>query len=158
MADKNIITEKVPEMSIKEKENITDMFKLLPKDTFVGIPDENIVYIGLSGAFNQQLNQVQAFIRTLFKEDEYERFMLALSTEQIKKRECSDVEKCYIILRELLFEIQFQAEGQEKNAIYSKTAVTNFMQNIDNGGEEGIAPLQFEELKKAVLEQNANEG
>lgn len=160
MANKNIVTEKPKEISNEERSKMDELFGFLPKDSFVGIPDDNIVYIGLSGAFTQQIGHVQSFIKSLFKEDDFERFILELATDKLKERDCSDIEKCYIILRELLFEIGYQADGQSKNAIYSKQNIAEFMENIDNVNSEdiNINPLTFEELKEMSAKENANEG
>ena len=58
MADKNIVTEKPEEVTTQEKTDILNIFDKLPNDTFVAVPDDNVVYIGLDGKYIRQLQYI----------------------------------------------------------------------------------------------------
>lgn len=155
MADKNIVTEKPEEISIEEKTEILNIFDKLPNDTFVAVPDNNIVYIGLDGKYIRQLQYIENFLTTLIPEDEQETFYLSMRNEFIDKdpKSWTHPEKSLMILKELLFEITFQAAKQKVDAIYDKNKVAEAMDDMEQN-EPTFNPLTQEQLNEKVIKSN----
>jgi hypothetical protein len=148
MADKNIVTEKPEELTKEEKSDILNIFDKLPEDTFVAVPDDNIVYIGLSGKYIRQLQYLENFILSLIPEDEQETFFLSLRNEFVDKDPDSwtEPEKMYMIIKELSFEIAFQASKQKVDAIYDKSKVGEAVDSMD----KPLDPMTEKELKEKL--------
>lgn len=148
MADKNIVTEKPEELTKEEKSDILNIFDKLPDDTFVAVPDDNVVYIGLSGKYIRQLQYLENFILSLIPEDEQETFFLSLRNEFVDKDPDSwtEPEKTYMIIKELLFEISFQASKQRVDAVYDKSKVGEAVDDMD----KPLDPMTEKELKERL--------
>ena len=151
MKDKNTVTERPEEISIEDKTDIANVFDKLPDDTFVAVPDDNIVYIGLSGMYIKQLQHIESFITSLIPEDKQEELLLSLNNKFIDKdpKSWTAPEKSLMIIKELLFEILFQAAKQKVDAIYDRNKVAEAMDDL-NQTDKVINPLTQEELNKKV--------
>ena len=79
MADKNTVTERPEEILMEERADMMNMFDSLPKDTFVSVPDEAVVYIGLSGTFVRQIHHIRNFFQSLMEEEDFEKFQIDIA-------------------------------------------------------------------------------
>tara|TARA_B110000967_G_C18474250_1_gene358891 strand:- start:60 stop:515 length:456 start_codon:yes stop_codon:yes gene_type:complete len=151
MKDKNTVTERPEEISIEDKTDIANVFDKLPDDTFVAVPDDNIVYIGLSGLYIRQLQYVEGFITSLIPEDKQEELYLSMKDKSIDKEPESFTapERSLLILKELLFETRFQAAKQKADAVYDRDKIAEVMDDL-NQTDKFIQPLTQEELKEKV--------
>ena len=153
MADKNTVTEKPEEIPVEEKASMLNIFNNLPKDTFVKIPPDNIVYIGVSGLFIDQLTAVQNFITSLIPEADFEKLYIDMGNDFKNKDDESwtPPERFHMIMKELLYEIAFQGSKQKQDRIYDRNKVGEYMAKLDKGEEvkdKGIDPLTLDELIK----------
>ena len=93
---------------------------------------------------------------SLIPEDKQEELFLSMRNEFVDKdpKSWTHPEKSLMILKELLFEIIFQAAKQKVDVIYDRNKVGEAMDDINQMDKGGITPLTQEQLNEKVIKSN----